>query len=308
MRRLQLLPLLGLVPLFAVIGCTTRQPPVAQSTTAETAKPAAGETAMPAAGEMAMPMTKGSLKVVSPKDGEKITTTDIPAQVAVSNFKVSAADVGMPDVDGEGHIHVMLDGMNMGVLFNFYTTPKFTLPGRAMTPGPHTIVFGLASNTHEDFENTAQKVNIDYEPAKAKPAPAPVTTAGVPTVKILSPADGTTVGPQFTMQLQHADFTPALDLEGKPNIKGYGHYHVFVDMSMAPMEMSSTKMAGGGMEMMSMAGMVGMPGSDTFPVDLRAWKKGKHTITVELVQNDHTEIADAKPAMITINLKGAEQY
>jgi len=253
-------------------------------------------------------MTKGSLKVVSPIDGQKITTTDIPAQVAVSNFKVSAAHVGMPDVDGEGHIHVMLDGMNMGVLFNFYTTPKFTLLGRAMTPGPHTLVFGLASNTHEDFANTAQKVNIDYEPAKAEPAPAPATTAGVPTVKIISPADGATVGPQFTMKLRHANFTPALDLEGKPNLKGYGHYHVFVDMSMPSMEMSSTKMSGGAMEMMSMAGMVGMPGSDTFPVDLRAWKKGKHTITVELVQNDHTNIADAKPAMITINLKGAGQY
>jgi hypothetical protein len=259
-------------------------------------------------GEMAMPTTTGALAVVSPRDGEKVTTTDIPVQVAVSNFKVSSAHVGMPDVDGEGHIHVMLDGMNMGVLFNFYTTPEFTLPGRAMTPGPHTLIFGLASNTHEDFANTAQKVNIDYEPAKAEPAPEPVTTAAVPGVKIISPADGATVGPEFTMRVQPANFTPALDLEGKPNIKGYGHYHVFVDMSMPSMEMSSTQMSGGSMEMMSMAGMVGMPGSNTFPVDLRAWKTGKHTITVETVQNDHTTIADAKPAMITINLEGAGQY
>jgi len=299
MRRLPVLPLLTLIPAFAFAGCTAQEPKVAQKTT----------------GEMAMPMTKGSLKVLSPTEGEKLTATDIPVQVAVSDFKVSSAHVGMPDVDGEGHIHVMLDGMNMGVLFNFYTTPEFALPGRGMTPGPHTLIFDLASNTHEDFANTAQKVNIDYEPATVEPAPTPVANAGVPAVKIISPADGATVGPTFTMQVRPANFAPALDLEGKPNIKGYGHYHVFVDMSMSSMEMSSMPMSGESTEMsgemshmMSMAGMVGMPGSNAFPVDLRAWKNGKHTITVEPVQNDHTNIADAKPSMITINLEGASQY
>ncbi len=289
MRRL---PLSALIPLFAVAGCTIQAPAVAQEKT----------------GEMAMPTTKGSLQVVSPSEGQKIDTTDIPVQVAVSNFKVSSDHVGMPDVDGEGHIHVMLDGMNMGVLFNFYTTPEFTLPGRAVTPGPHTLIFDLASNTHEDFANTVQKVNFDYEPAEAEAAPAPVANAGVPEVKIVSPADGVTVGPRFTVQLKPANFKPALDLEGKPNISGYGHYHVFVDMAMPSMEMSSTQMSGESMEMMSMAGMVGMPGSNSFPIDLSAWKNGKHTITIEPVQNDHTNIASAKPAMITINLEGAGQY
>ncbi len=39
--------------------------------------------------------------------------------------------------------------------------------------------------------------------------------------------------------------------------------------------------------------MIGMPGSDTIPVDLRAWPNGKHPITVEPVQNDHTPIQGA---------------
>ena len=297
--RLSLLPLSTLITLFALAGCTAQAPAQAQEKTTE----------------MPMPMTKGSLSVVSPKEGETITATDIPVRVAVSNFKVSRDHVGMPDVDGEGHIHVMLDGTNMGVLFNFYTTPKFILPGRGMTPGPHTLVFDLASNTHEDFANTVQKVTIDYRPATAEAAPAPVANAGVPAVKIVAPADGVTVGPQFTVQLEPKNFRPALDLEGKPNIAGYGHYHVFVDMNMSSMEMSSmgtsgesTEMSGNMSDMshmMSMAGMVGMPGSNSFPVDLSAWKNGKHTITIEPVQNDHTNIADAKPAMITIDLEGA---
>jgi hypothetical protein len=124
------LPLWTLIPFFAVAGCTTREPPVAQATTQQATTQQSGTHAMP------MMRTKGSLTVISPKEGQKITTTDIPAQVAVSNFKVSSEHVGMPDVEDEGHIHVMLDGMNMGVLYNFYTTPTFTLPGQAMTPGP----------------------------------------------------------------------------------------------------------------------------------------------------------------------------
>jgi hypothetical protein len=275
-------------------------------------------------GEMNMPATKGSLRVISPTEGEKIATTDIPAQVAVSNFDVSAAHAGMPDVDGQGHVHVMLDGMTMGVLFNFYTTPSFTLPGRAMAPGQHTLIFDLASNTHEDFANTVQKVNIDYEPVQVEAAPPPAAAVRAPEVKILSPADGATLGPEFTVKVQPINFTPSLDLEGKPNIPGYGHYHVFVDMSMPSMEMSgqpmsggsaqmsggstsgeSMQMSGGGMSMMSMAGMVSMPGSNSFPVNLSAWKNGKHTLTIQPVQNDHTEIHGAKPAMITINLQGA---
>jgi hypothetical protein len=227
-----------------------------------------------------------SLKVVSPVDGANITTTDIPVTVEVSNFKISAADVGMPDKPGEGHIHVMIDGMNMGVLFNFYTTPTFTLPGRGIKPGKHKLIFDLASNTHMDMPDTAAEVNIDYEPTNPQLEPAPAANAGTPSVKILRPADGATAGPQVTLQVQPTNFTPAQDLEGKPNLAGYGHYHVFVDMSMEAVPSSSG--------MMNMAGMVLMPGSNTFNVDLGAWPAGKHTITIEIVQNDHTPIPNAQ--------------
>ncbi len=303
MRRPRFLPLLTVIPALAFAGCTMSGSSMPGSSMGQMG------------GEMPMPTTEGSLTVISPTEGQTITTTDIPVRVAVSHFNISHAHVGMPDVDGEGHIHVMLDGMNMGVLFNYYTSPEFTLPGRAITPGRHTLIFDLASNTHEDFANTVQKVDIDYEPAAPEGAPAPLTNTGTPQVTIVSPADGSTVEPRFTMQVVPTDFTPALDLEGKPNIQGYGHYHVFVDMNMSPMEMpstqssgQSTEMAGEMNEMMSMAGMVGMPGSDSFTVDLAAWKSGKHTITIMPVQNDHTEIPGAKPVMITVDVEGTAQY
>jgi hypothetical protein len=278
----------------------------AKPTIVPTTAPVAAKPAAPTTAPATKPATPAkpaanapSLKIASPKEGDKLTSTDIPVQVNVSNFKLSPLGAGLPDKDGEGHIHVMLDGMTMGVLFNFYTSPNFTLPGEGIKPGSHTLIFDLASNTHMDMEDTVQKVQIDYEPTTLKPAPAPAATAATPEMKLTTPADGATVGPKFQLQVTPSNFTPSLDLEGKPNLKGFGHYHVFVDMDMASM-MNGTP---GGM--MSMAGMVGMPGSNTINLDLSAWKDGKHTIVVEPVQNDHTPIPGAKPAMIAINLQGA---
>jgi len=289
--------------------------PAVSPPAAASAKPAAstpaGTAAKPAA-SMAEPTTKGTLTVVSPKDGDKISSTDIPVQVDVKDFKLSAPDVGRPDKPDEGHIHVMLDGMNMGVLFNFYTGPTFTLPGAAMKPGKHTLIFDLATNTHEDIPSTAKQVNIDYQPASPQAAPAAAASTGTPEIRILQPQDGASLGPKFVMQFQTTNFSPSLELEGKPNLKGYGHIHVFVDM---PMMAESSPEASGApapsaatqddMAMMSMAGMIGMPGGNSFPVDLSAWPNGKHTLTAELVQNDHTPVAGSKPAMISITLQGA---
>lgn len=281
------------------------------------APPAAASAAAKPSPSMAAPTTKGTLTIVSPKDGDKITSTDIPVQAQVQSFNMSAADVGMPDKPDEGHIHVMLDGMNMGVLFNFYTSPNFTLPGQGIKPGKHMIIFDLATNTHEDMPSTVKQVNVDYEPTTPKAAPQPAATAGKPEIRILAPKDGATTGPKFTMQFQTSNFTPSTDLEGKPNIKGYGHIHVFVDMAAMPMEASpaasgaaakpaasgaAASPAAGMEEMMSMAGMIGMPGGDSFPVDLSAWPKGKHTLTAMLVQDDHTPLEGAEPAMVNITL------
>src|SRR5258708_8008703 len=82
----------------------------------------------------AFAQAKPSLTVLSPKAGDTVTSTDIPVSVKVSNFNLSAADVRLPDKDGEGHIHVMLDRMNSGVPFNFLTSPTFTLSGPGTTP------------------------------------------------------------------------------------------------------------------------------------------------------------------------------
>lgn len=231
---------------------------------------------------------KPSLKVISPVDGATITTTDIPVTLNVSNFRLSALDVGMANKPGEGHIHAMYDSMKgMATLFNMYTARTFTLPGQALKPGPHVLYFALATNDHMGLPDTMQMVKINYQPTISNAAPAPAPASGSPAVTVLSPADGATVGPRVTFRVTTTNFTPVLGLEGKPNIAGYGHYHLSVDKSSDPM---------------SMAGLIAMPASDTFTADLSAWPAGKHVITIEAQNNDHGDISGATDGVITINL------
>ncbi|GEM_PF-874047 len=236
-----------------------------------------------------------SIKIMSPTAGQKITDNDLKVTTSVSNYKVQCADVGLPDEAGAGHIHAMLDGMTMAVLTNFYCDPSFTISGDGLKPGKHQLIVVLAGNTHDDVGEPTT-VDFDYEPGQARPLPAAVTGAAKPSVAISAPADKAMVGPKFDLKIQSQNFKASCTLEGKGNVVGYGHYHVFVDLDMAGM-------AQGGM--MSMAGMIAMPCSDTIPVDLSAWANGQHTLAVELVNDDHTPIEGPEPAMITVNLQGS---
>jgi hypothetical protein len=194
------------------------------------------------------------------------------------------------------------------VLFNFYAEPKFTLLGDGIKPGKHKLIFDLATNNHMDLEETVKEVEIDYQPTSPRALPtAPANLSGPPTVKIVSPSEGATVGPKVRVKVDKTNFVPSEGAEGKPNIKGVGHYHVFVDMDMSMMMPMPTPAAGAAPahEMMAMDGMVLMPGTDEFEIDLTAWPNGKHTLVVEPVQNDHTAIEGAKEAMINFALQGA---
>lgn len=162
----------------------------------------------------------------------------------------------------------MIDGMTMATLANFYCADTFTIPGDGLTPGTHTLIVDLSSNTHLDMMDTAQEVESDFQPAHPKPLPQG-DDKGEPGVELVSPTDGATVDATSTVEVEPVNFEPSETLEGKQNVPGYGRYHVFVDTPMGAigdMEMCSPEadmMAspedGGEMAMMSMAGVVLMP-------------------------------------------------
>ncbi len=239
-----------------------------------------------------------SLEIVSPAAGGQVTTDDIEVQVKVSDFTVDCTKTGTPDEDGIGHIHAMIDGMTMASLTNFYCQEQFTISGEGLAPGTHTLIVDLASNTHMDMMGTAKQVEIDFQPANARPLPA-ANDQGEPGLELVSPERHAEVDARFTIEVTPNNFTPSANLEGKQNVPGYGHYHVFIDTPMMSMASEGTPEAGmdamaspeagmDGMSMMSMAGMVAMPGANTFELDLTAWGPGEHVIWIEPVQNDHT--------------------
>jgi hypothetical protein len=113
-----------------------------------------------------------SLSLVFPTDSAVVRSPDIPVRVAASNFTIACDEAGMPDREGTGHIHVMLDGMSMAQLTNFYCSQEFMISGQGVPPGQHTLMVDLATNTHGDMEDTAQTVTFLYQPT-TPPAPLP---------------------------------------------------------------------------------------------------------------------------------------
>jgi hypothetical protein len=226
-----------------------------------------------------------------------VRSTDIPVRVGVRGFTIACDEAGMPDREGTGHIHVMLDGMHMDQLTNFYCSQNFMISGQGVSPGQHELMVDLATNTHGDMEDTAKTVTFLYQPTTPPAAlPQPGSNSGQ-SIQISEPANGATVGPQFTVQVVAPNFNPSCDLEGKPDIAGVGHYHVIIDEGSMPMggghDMSMPMDQSGGMqEMMTMPGMISMPCTNAIPVDLSAWPSGQHTVTVELEQNDHTPMVE----------------
>lgn len=261
-----------------------------------------------------------ALEIVSPAAGDVVTSDDVEVQVTVSNFTVDCQRAGLPDEAGVGHIHAMLDGMSMATLTNFYCQERFTFSGEGVTPGKHTLFIDLSTNTHLDMTETMQQVEFDYQPANARPLPE-ANDQGKPGVELVSPSDGATVPAVFSVEVTPVNFMPSEGLEGKQNVPGYGHYHVFVDTPMGAMAMEDMAMASpedeehmemmgspeaemDGMHMMAMGGMIAMPGTNTFELDLTAWGPGEHTIFIEPVQNDHTNFEDFGHVEFTVVVEG----
>jgi hypothetical protein len=104
-----------------------------------------------------------------------------------------------------------------------------TLSMQNLNPGQHTIGVVPALSDHMDVMDNAQSIKIDYEPASPLPAIAAAPAGGTPAIKILSPATGSTVSGPFDVRVQVTGLNLSCPLEGKPDVAGYGHWHVNVD-------------------------------------------------------------------------------
>jgi hypothetical protein len=84
--------------------------------------------------------------------GSKVTVT-----VTVTNFKLVAPKT--PNVAGEGHYHVYLDGAQGGNYLAAGQTPTklITIPANTM-PGPHTLRVNISNNDHSPLSPPVEDI------------------------------------------------------------------------------------------------------------------------------------------------------
>lgn len=173
-----------------------------------------------------------SVSIAAPAMGATFTGKTIPVTVAAKNFTIECTNVGQGMKAGRGHYHVMIDGMSMAQMTNLYCTNSFAVSGAGLRAGEHTLAVVLASDDHVMVGKPAM-TKFMYAPKVAQPLPE--AAAEKPVVTIVSPKTGSLVSRNVELKVAISGYDLSCNLEGKPNVAGYGHLHVFVMQDAMPM-------------------------------------------------------------------------
>jgi len=227
--------------------------------------------------------------VVSPAAGSKVTGNSVAVRVRVSGYTDTCALAGK-HVMGmmgttTGHYHVLLDG----ALVNMFCTPAAVVSLQNVKPGMHTLTVVPALDDHQQVTPSARSVSFDYAPARPLAALTGTMNMGKPSITILSPKPGATVSGTFTVRVRIRHFKVSCALFGKPNLEGYGHWHLNLDS------------ATGGM--MGMGGMLAMSCTNTIRASTEGLKPGStHTLIALLVDNLHVPLMPMVAARVTVRI------
>ena len=276
------------VPLLAAACSGGGSPSPAATGGAKSAPPAEssmspGMSEMPMASELANLHWKLAVSGVAP--GTTVTDNAVTLNVAPDGFTLSCAEAGKPNQSTTGHYHVELDH----ALVNMYCSPSAAISLQNVDPGKHSLIVLPATNTHDELTNAEVSVDFTYQPTNPLPPIAAVANPGTPTIKIVSPAAGSTVSGDFTVKVEVSNFNLSEALLGKADLAGYGHWHLNVD--------STTQ------GMMGMATMLGMSGTDTFQASTEGLSPGKHTFFALLVDNQHAPLNPPVVAPVDLIVK-----
>src|SRR5260221_12226900 len=230
---------------------------------------------MPMGGGM-LPMGAEHMHVaiVSPAAMTKVTGNSVTVQVRVTGYTDTCALAGKHVMAMEatttGHYHVLLDG----ALVKMYCTPAAVVSLQNVKPGMHTLTVVPALDDHQQVAPSARSIMFDYAPARPPPAVTGMMPVGKPSITVLSPKPGATVAGTFTVRVRIKDYRVSCALFGKPNLHGYGHWHLNLDT------------ATGGM--MGMGGMMAMSCTNTIRASTAWLMPGStHTLIALLADNEH---------------------
>ena len=103
-----------------------------------------------------------TVTITSPAAGETVSG-DFELTIETTDFELSEALLGKPNVDGIGHWHLFVDAVEgMGTMMGMAGTDTFTVSTAALSPGSHTFYAVLVDNLHAPFDPpVATKVELE---------------------------------------------------------------------------------------------------------------------------------------------------
>ncbi len=276
---LRIFALLAAVALLAA-ACASNPSSTTTSTT-----PAPQPT--PTSAMMQLPSYAKDMKITIalPANGTRVTENSVAVQVAISGYTSTCDLAGKENQQGTGHYHILLDK----ALVNMFCTPTATISLQNVTPGMHTLIAVPALNDHAEVEENATSITIDYEPTHALQTITNATFAATPTITILSPKNGATVSGSFDVVVKVENYHISCDLMGKPDVAGYGHWHLNLDSMSGPM--------------MGMGTMLGMDCTTVFHATTQGLKSGQtHTLIALLTDNGHAPLNPPVASEVTVTI------
>ncbi len=240
--------------------------------------------------EMGMMMQPGAEKmkvsVLSPSTGSRITANSLQLRVKATGFHLSCATAGKPDQEGQGHYHVLLDKS----LVNMYCEETATVSLQNVLSGSHTLTVVPAQNDHAEIEHNAASIKIDYAPSRALADLSSSTVASAPSIKIVSPKEGAAVSGSVDVVVHVTNFNLSCDLFGRPDVAGYGHWHLNLDSMTGPM--------------MGMMTMAGMSCQTVFHASVAGLKPGStHTLIALLAGNSHAPLMPTVTDQVKVTVR-----
>jgi hypothetical protein len=208
----------------------------------------------------------------SPADNTTVTGNTLSVTVDTAGYQDSCDWAGRAPKQGSGHYHLLLDKS----LINMYCTPNASVSMQNVKPGKHTLEVVPALNDHAEVSENGQSLGFDYQPTAPLAAITDASPSGTPSIKIVSPQPGATIAGPFDVVVNIKNFRPDCDLFGKPDVTGYGHWHLNFD--------SSTGGMGG------MATMAGMSCQTVLHTTTTGLSTGTHKLIAILVGNSHAPL------------------
>ncbi len=229
--------------------------------------------------------TAPSLKIVSPQDGDALAAGDITVTAEATNFAI-VDQLGKANAPGQGHFHYFLDATAPTIAGQPAVTAAGTYAATAATAytwkkvpaGTHTLSVELVNNDHTPLNPpVVQKITV--------------TTDTNPRITIATPVNGKIQkAGSVTISVNVSNFD-IQDKLGQANVAGQGHIHYFMDVKPPTTP---------GQPAVTAAGTYAATAATSY-----TWNNvppGIHTFYVELINNDHTPLANPVIAQVQVYL------